>query len=100
MRRIIAERVNVNLPKPLLDDLRRYVPRSQRSEVIARATARELRRIKLLAALYELEREPAWRTSEHPELTNGTAIDHHFLQRRGGVSRARVSSSRKETARG
>lgn len=55
------ERVNVNLPRPLLDDLRRLVPRSRRSEVIARATARELRRLKLAALLEELAREPAWR---------------------------------------
>ena len=100
MRRIIAERVNINLPKPLLEDLRRYVPRSQRSEVIARATARELRRIKLLAALYELEREPAWRTTEHPDFATGVAIDHYFQQRRGGSARVRVNSPRKETTRG
>lgn len=59
------ERVNVNLPRPLLDDLRRLVPRSRRSEVIARATARELRRLKLAALLEEMARDPAWREPDY-----------------------------------
>jgi hypothetical protein len=70
-----VERVNVNLPRPLLDDLRRLVPRSRRSEVIARATARELRRLKLAALFQDLEREPLWRAEDHPGLAAGAAID-------------------------
>ncbi len=94
----MGERVNINLPKPLLEDLRRYVPRNQRSQVIAQATARELRRIKLIAALDELKREPAWRATEHPELTTGATIDQHFQQRRAGWSR--MTRVKKETPRG
>ena len=97
MRRL-GERININLPKPLLEDLRRYVPRKQRSQVIAQATARELRRIKLSAALDELKREPAWRPTEHPELTTGATIDQHFQQRRAGWSR--MARARKEATRG
>ena len=69
------ERVNVNLPRPLLDDLRRLVPRSRRSEVIARATARELRRLQLAALFQDFEREPAWLADDHPELATGVSID-------------------------
>ncbi len=70
-----VERVNVNLPRPLLDDLRRLVPRSRRSEVIARATARELRRLKLAALFEDLEREPLWSAEDHPGLGSGAAMD-------------------------
>ena len=70
-----VERVNVILPRPVLDDLRRLVPRSRRSEVIARATARELRRLKLAALFQDLEREPLWKAEDHTELEGGAAID-------------------------
>ncbi len=71
----IVERVNVNLPRPLLEDLRKLVPRSRRSEVIARATARELRRLKMQALFEALASEPVWPVEDHPELTTGPAID-------------------------
>jgi hypothetical protein len=76
------ERVNVNLPRPLLDDLRRLVPRSRRSEVIARATARELRRLQLAALFQELELEPAWQAIDHAELATGSAIDAEIIRMR------------------
>lgn len=78
------ERVNVNLPRPLLDDLRRLVPRSRRSEVIARATARELRRLQLAALFQDLEREPAWKLEDHLNLASGPAIDAAIASLRGG----------------
>ena len=82
-----VERVNVNLPRPLLDDLRRLVPRSRRSEVIARATARELRRLKLAALFEDLERDPIWRAEDHPERASGAAIEAQVdrLRARGGL---------------
>ncbi len=70
-----VERVNVILPRPVLDDLRRLVPRSRRSEVIARATARELRRLKLAALFQDLAQEPLWPAAEHAGLDDGAAID-------------------------
>ena len=70
-----AERVNVILPRLVLDDLRRLVPRSRRSEVIARATARELRRLNLAALFQDLAREPLWPAVDYPELDRGAAID-------------------------
>ncbi len=78
------ERVNVNLPRPLLDDLRRLVPRSRRSEVIARATARELRRLQLAFVFEALEKEPAWRDEDYPALATPEAIDEQVRQLRGG----------------
>jgi hypothetical protein len=79
-----VERVNVNLPRPLLDDLRRLVPRSRRSEVIARATARELRRLKLAALFQDLAREPLWRADDHAPLWSGAAIDAALARLRTG----------------
>jgi hypothetical protein len=76
------ERVNVNLPRPLLDDLRRLVPRSRRSEVIARATARELRRLKLAALFTNLSKDPVWRAEDHIGLSSGAAIDAFVMRLR------------------
>ena len=79
----LLERVNVNLPRPLLDDLRRLVPRSRRSEVIARATARELRRLKLAALLEDSQRDPILTDAEYPPLIDGAAIDAEIGRLRG-----------------
>jgi hypothetical protein len=90
------ERINVNFPRPVLDDLRRLVPAKRRSEVIARATARELRRLKLAALFENLERNPVWKTEEYPHLSDGTAIDHFVAQLRasGTFTRAPVGNER------
>lgn len=69
------ERINVNFPRPVLDDLRRLVPAKRRSEVIARATARELRRLKIASLFETLERYPAWQSERYPHLPDGAAID-------------------------
>ncbi|MCC7161838.1 MAG: hypothetical protein IT331_05070 [Anaerolineae bacterium] len=76
------ERINVNFPRPVLDDLRRLVPAKRRSEVIARATARELRRLKISALFESLERNPAWSFERYPALENGAAIDSFVAQLR------------------
>ncbi len=77
------ERVNVNLPRPLLDDLRRLVPRSRRSEVIARATARELRRLKLAALLEDLQRDLVLTAADYPALVDEAAIEAEIGRLRG-----------------
>lgn len=76
------ERINVNFPRPLLDDLRRLVPAKRRSEVIARATARELRRLKLASLFETLQRTPAWQVEQYPQLAEGDAIDRFVAQMR------------------
>lgn len=69
------ERINVNFPRPVLDDLRRLVPAKRRSEVIARATARELRRLKLASLFEGLEQHPVWQAELYPQLHDGPTID-------------------------
>ncbi len=92
------ERVNVNLPRPLLDDLRRLVPRSRRSEVIARATARELRRLKLAALLEDLGRNPAWQEQDYPALKDRATISAEIERLRNGTNAP--SKSRRKARRG
>lgn len=96
------ERINVNLPRPILEDLRRLVPPKRRSEVIARATARELRRLKIAALFEELARAPIWRTEDYPQLPNGEAIDQFILQLRMAGTRdmaARAALARRKARR-
>ncbi|TAH51912.1 MAG: hypothetical protein EYC68_09025 [Chloroflexota bacterium] len=76
------ERINVNFPRPVLDDLRRLVPAKRRSEVIARATARELRRLKVASLFENLARNPAWQAEQYPHLSDGMAIDNFVAQLR------------------
>lgn len=77
-----VERINVNFPRPVLDDLRRLVPAKRRSEVIARATARELRRLKLASLFETLQRTPVWQPEYYPQLAEGDAIDRFVAQMR------------------
>lgn len=83
------ERINVNFPRPVLDDLRRLVPAKHRSEVIARATARELRRLKIASLFEALERTPAWNAEHYPHLADGDAIDLFVNQLRASGVYAR-----------
>ncbi len=95
------ERINVNFPRPFLDDLRKLVPAKRRSEVIARATARELRRLKVAALFEALERNPAWTVERYPALTDGTAIDAFVADMRtsGTYARMPVEASASPTRR-
>jgi 2-hydroxychromene-2-carboxylate isomerase len=70
-----VERINVNFPSPVLEDLRRLVPAKRRSEVIARATARELRRIKLAVQFEQTARRAVWSDEKYPALGEPNAID-------------------------
>ncbi len=78
----LLERINVNFPRPVLDDLRRLVPAKRRSEVIARATARELRRLKVASLFEKLDRNPAWDAAQYPHLLDGSSIDLYVAQLR------------------
>jgi hypothetical protein len=78
----VLERINVNFPRPVLEDLRRLVPAKRRSEVIARATARELRRLKVASLFEGLERSPVWRIEPYPQLSDGMAINLFVSQLR------------------
>jgi|SRR5581483_5509710 len=76
------ERINVNFPRPVLEDLRKLVPAKRRSEVIARATARELRRLKFAALFENLARDPLWQAEAYPQLSDAAAIDRLVTQLR------------------
>lgn len=82
MRTTSVERINVNFPRPVLEDLRRLVPAKRRSEVIARATARELRRLKLAALFEQMIQNPIWLADTYPQLPDGIAIDTALAQLR------------------
>lgn len=84
------ERINVNFPRPVLDDLRKLVPAKRRSEVIARATARELRRLKVAALFEVLERNPAWNLEQYPALADGPVIDAFVADMRTSGTYART----------
>jgi len=75
MRTQSIERINVNFPSPVLEDLRRLVPAKRRSEVIARATARELRRLKLAAQFEQAARRAIWSAEKYPALAGPEEID-------------------------
>ncbi|MFV1950847.1 MAG: hypothetical protein ACC630_02645 [Nitrospinota bacterium] len=58
------------MPKDLLEDLKKNVPRMEQSKVVAEALKKELKRIKLKRALKESF--GIWNNSDHPELAEGT----------------------------
>lgn len=68
-----TKRLNLYLPRSLVDDLQRYVPARQRTRFVSEAVARELRRLKLRLALESAA--GAWRDEDHPELATGADID-------------------------
>ncbi|MCX7855046.1 MAG: hypothetical protein N2556_03565 [Anaerolineae bacterium] len=61
-----TERLNICSPRNIARDLRRYVPARQRARFVAQAVARELNRLKLLAAIDASA--GAWRDEDHPDL--------------------------------
>lgn len=67
------ERLNLYLPKGLVEDLRRYVPARERSRFVSEARAQKLRHLKLKAAI-EVS-AGSWRDEDHPELATPQDID-------------------------
>ena len=103
MRASSVERINVNFPSPVLEDLRRLVPAKRRSEVIARATARELRRIKLAAQFDQAARRAMWTDEKYPTLDTPEAMDAVLTALRVNAAppgmRAETSTPRKRGRR-
>ena len=60
---------NFLLPKDVVEDLKRTVPRREQSKVVAEALRRELKRLRLRRALDESF--GAWTKELHPELDGG-----------------------------
>lgn len=74
------ERISIYFPKPLLDDLRKYVPERKRTAVVVEAMEKEVRRWKLAAALDDAF--GAWKDEDHPELATKADIDRYIHELR------------------
>ena len=73
-------RMNVLLPVEIAHELREYVPSRKRARFVAEAVERELRRLRLQAALEASA--GAWQDVDHPELADGPAIDRWIAEGR------------------
>jgi hypothetical protein len=78
------ERLNLYLPKDVVEDLRRHVPAGQRTRFVSQVLARELRRLKLKAAIEASA--GAWRDEDHPELATPADIDRWIEKGRADLS--------------
>lgn len=78
------ERLNLYLPKDVVEDLRRHVPARERTRFVSQVLARELCRLKLRAAIDASAR--AWRDEDHPELATPADIDRWIEEGRTGLS--------------
>lgn len=65
-----AKQANFIIPEDILDDLKKHVARRQQSRFVAEALRKELRRLRLEAALEESF--GAWKEKDHPELREGS----------------------------
>jgi len=77
------ERLNLYLPKDVVDDLRRYVPARERTRFVSETLARELRALKLKAAIEASA--GAWRDEDHPELATPQDIDRWIAEGRAAL---------------
>jgi hypothetical protein len=74
------ERLNLYLPKALVEDLRRFIPKRERTKFITDVLTRELRRERLKEAL-EIS-AGAWSDEAHPEMATGEDIDRWIEEQR------------------
>ncbi len=70
--------MNVLLPADVAEDLRQYVLPRQRARFVAAAVEREIRRLRIEAALEGSC--GAWQDADHPELSDGPAIDRWIAE--------------------
>ncbi len=85
-------RMNVLLPAAVADDLRERVPPRKRARFVAQAVERELGRLRLETALNASA--GAWADADHPELSDGPAIDRWIAE-----GRAHLDWDRNEEAK-
>jgi uncharacterized protein (UPF0305 family) len=74
------KRINVTFPVPLLEELRRYVPRRERNKFIVEATEKEIRRVRMLKALQESA--GAWSDEDHPDLMTVEDVNRYVRRLR------------------
>jgi hypothetical protein len=85
-------RMNVLLPVEVASDLRARVPPRKRARFIAQAVERELRRLRLETALDASA--GAWEDSDHPELSDGPAIDRWIAEGRAHLDWDRAEEAK------
>jgi len=78
------ERLNIRLPKALVEDLRRYVPPRKRNQIITEGTARMLSEIKLKEALKA--GAGAWTDENHPELRTPEDVERFLAELRASTA--------------
>jgi Arc/MetJ-type ribon-helix-helix transcriptional regulator len=66
-----ARRTHIILPEPLVSEIDRLVGKRGRSEFLALAAQKELRRLQQIRALENVA--GAWKDKDHPELKMGAA---------------------------
>ena len=71
--KVEKERLNLYLPKSLVDDLREIIPARERTQFVVDVLERELYRLRVREALRVSA--GAWRDEDHPELATGEDID-------------------------
>jgi hypothetical protein len=76
-----TRRINVTFPEHLLDELDKLAPPRKRGQIIVKATAEYVRKLKLLAAIKESA--GAWDDASHPELAAPADIDRWLRESRG-----------------
>jgi hypothetical protein len=83
--RVEKERLNLYLPKDLVEALRRYVPARARTQFVIDALDRELHRVRLKEALKASY--GAWKDEDHPELATPEDIDRWIEEGRKTATR-------------
>ena len=66
-----TRRTHIVIPEPLVTEIDRLVGKRGRSEFLAQAAQKELRRLQQIRALENVA--GAWRDKDHPELKAGAA---------------------------
>lgn len=74
------QRLNIAVPKDLIEELRARVPSRHRTAFVVQALARELHRLRLLEAIDATA--GAWRAEDHPELTSPETVAEWVKEQR------------------
>ncbi|HSJ56306.1 MAG TPA: hypothetical protein VLC95_03945 [Anaerolineae bacterium] len=80
---VLKERLNLYLPRDLVEDLREHVPARERTSFVAAVLSRELARLKLAAVIDASA--GAWRDDDHPELSSPAEIERWIEAGRTGL---------------
>ena len=79
-----VQRLNIRVPRELVDELKRLVPARKRSQVIVAATAEAVARLKQQEALRE---DKIWSDEGHPDLTSQEDINRYLSEMRASWER-------------